>query len=160
MIVFGAAHLCRILGEFAAYYSQDQVHRSLDMTPSCPAAPARRAAIYRAAEHRWRHSPLMFAALIIGHHRSISAFWNVASPSGVCWSLGKLSWPSAAIRARRSGAAIAAWTAELSFATTSVGAPLGIQRPTHVDRWNPGRPASSTVGMSGAAATLVLPAIA
>jgi hypothetical protein len=57
-------------------------------------------------EFRGGHSPLMLAALIIGHHRSISAFWNVASPSGVCWSRGKLSCPIAAIRARRLESAI------------------------------------------------------
>jgi len=31
MIVFGEAHLRRILGEFAAYYNKVRVHRSLDM---------------------------------------------------------------------------------------------------------------------------------
>jgi hypothetical protein len=30
------------------------------------------------------HSDLMFAALMIGHHFSISAFWKPASASGVC----------------------------------------------------------------------------
>jgi transposase InsO family protein len=30
MIVFGQAHLCRILGKFAAYYNESRIHRSLD----------------------------------------------------------------------------------------------------------------------------------
>jgi Integrase core domain len=29
MIVFGQAHLCRILGKFAAYYNESRIHRSL-----------------------------------------------------------------------------------------------------------------------------------
>ena len=37
MIVFGEAHLRRILGEFAAYYNKVRVHRSLDID-----APVRR----------------------------------------------------------------------------------------------------------------------
>src|SRR5262245_36064843 len=34
------------------------------------------------------HSALMPAALMIGHHFSISTFCNVASACGVCWSGG------------------------------------------------------------------------
>jgi len=36
----------------------------------------------------------MFAALMIGHHFSISALWNAASPSGVCCSRAATSSPS------------------------------------------------------------------
>ena len=35
-----------------------------------------------------RYSTLMFAALMIGPHFSISAFWNAPSASGVCCSGG------------------------------------------------------------------------
>ena len=34
------------------------------------------------------HSALMFAALMIGHHFSISDFCSAASTAGVCWSRG------------------------------------------------------------------------
>ena len=37
---------------------------------------------------------LMPAALMIGHHFSISALWKAASPSGVCSSRVAISWPS------------------------------------------------------------------
>jgi hypothetical protein len=30
MIVFGQAHLRRVLGKFAAYYNESRIHRSLD----------------------------------------------------------------------------------------------------------------------------------
>jgi K+-sensing histidine kinase KdpD len=39
------------------------------------------------------YSALMFAALMIGHHFSISAFWRARSASGVCCSRGKISCP-------------------------------------------------------------------
>jgi transposase InsO family protein len=35
MIVFGEAHLRRIIGEFAAYYNKVRVHRLLDQEPVC-----------------------------------------------------------------------------------------------------------------------------
>jgi Phage integrase, N-terminal SAM-like domain len=37
------------------------------------------------------HSALIPAALMIGHHLSISAFWKAWSASGVCWSRGGIS---------------------------------------------------------------------
>ena len=37
------------------------------------------------------YSALMLAALMIGHHFSISAFWNAASASGVCCSRGGIT---------------------------------------------------------------------
>jgi hypothetical protein len=46
------------------------------------------------------HSALMFAALMIGHHFSISAFCWAASASGVCCSRGHVPW-----RYRRSAGA-------------------------------------------------------
>src|SRR5919197_4536959 len=42
---------------------------------------------YRRGEN-WPHSALMFAAFMIGHHFSISAFRYAASASGVCCSGG------------------------------------------------------------------------
>ena len=45
---------------------------------------------YRTGRNRQpkTHSALMFAALMIGHHFSISAFCCTASASGVCLSRG------------------------------------------------------------------------
>ena len=57
-----------------------------------PAGPAEE--LQHAELHR--HSALMPAALTIGHHFSISAFWNAPSACGVSWSTGGMSWPSAA----------------------------------------------------------------
>src|SRR5215469_1214462 len=48
---------------------------------------------------RAHHSPLIPAALMIGHHLSISAFWKAASPCGVCCSRVATSRPSCAKRA-------------------------------------------------------------
>ena len=39
------------------------------------------------------HPALMPAALMIGHHFSISAFCNLPSASGVCWSAGGIASP-------------------------------------------------------------------
>ena len=44
------------------------------------------------------HSLLIFAALMIGHHFSISALWKVPSASGVCCSRGNSSMPRSANR--------------------------------------------------------------
>jgi hypothetical protein len=33
MIVFGEAHLRRILGKYAAYYNESRIHRSLNKMP-------------------------------------------------------------------------------------------------------------------------------
>src|SRR5262245_57564379 len=38
LIVFGEAHLRRILGRYAAYYNESRIHRSLDK--ACPIPPA------------------------------------------------------------------------------------------------------------------------
>jgi hypothetical protein len=37
------------------------------------------------------HSAVIRAALMIGHHLSISAFWKARRASGVCWSGGATS---------------------------------------------------------------------
>ena len=42
---------------------------------------------------RVAYSALILAALMIGHHFSISAFCKAASASGVCCSRGEMSWP-------------------------------------------------------------------
>jgi hypothetical protein len=42
---------------------------------------------------RKNYSALMPAALIIGHHFSMSAFCNARSAPGVCWSRGGTSYP-------------------------------------------------------------------
>jgi hypothetical protein len=73
------------------------------------------------------HSPLMFAALMIGHHLSISAFCNAPRAAGVCWARGKTSCPKSASRARTFGSAKASMTAALSLAVILFGVPLGTQ---------------------------------
>ena len=45
------------------------------------------------------YSALMLAALISGHHFSISALWWAASASAVCCSRGGISWPRPMSRA-------------------------------------------------------------
>ena len=50
------------------------------------------------------------------------------------------------------GSASAPAIAALSFAMTSFGVPLGAQTACQIETWKPGRPASSTVGISGAEA--------
>src|SRR5215470_5703126 len=102
------------------------------------------------------HSALMLAALIIGHQVSISRFCKSSSASGVCCSRGKTSCPISARRERIVGSAEAATIAALSLAITGDGVPLGAQMACQADIWNPGSPASSTVGTSGAAAMRVL----
>jgi hypothetical protein len=97
------------------------------------------------------HSPLMPAALMIGHHFSISALCSAPTASGVGWSRGKISWPSSASRDRTVGSASASTVAALSFQTASFGVRLGTQSALQRETYHPGRPASSTVGMSGAA---------
>jgi hypothetical protein len=62
------------------------------------------------------YSPLMLAALMIGHHFSISALCNAPSASGVCCSRGKISCPRSARRARAVGSARPSTTAALSRA--------------------------------------------
>ena len=51
---------------------------------------------------------------------------------------------------RTAGSSSASTAAALSFAMISFGVPFGTQSPDHSVMWKPGRPASSTVGMSGA----------
>ena len=102
-----------------------------------------------------RHSPLIFAALAMGHHFSISAFCNAPRASGVCRARGKTSCASSASRARTLGLAKASVTAAFSLAVIFFGVPLGSQSPCHCEMSNPGNPASSSVGMSGAESSRV-----
>jgi hypothetical protein len=85
------------------------------------------------------------------YHRSISAFCKVASPSGDCCSSGATALPNSAYRALRAGSARAAATAVLSLATISFGVFFGAHSQSHVEKYAPGTPASSAVGMLGAA---------
>src|SRR5215813_7695476 len=101
------------------------------------------------------YSGLMFADLMIGHHYSISAFCRAASASGVCWSRGTTSCPRSASRFCTTGSANASFAAPLSLAITSFGVPLGAHSAPQTDMWNCGKPASSTVGISGAEARRV-----
>src|SRR6266849_3770089 len=77
------------------------------------------------------HSPLMLAALMIGHHFSTSALWKAASASGVCWSTAGTSWPRSANRARTFALASASTTAALSLPMTVFGVPLGANSANH-----------------------------
>src|SRR5262249_19644510 len=74
---------------------------------------------------------LMFAALMIGHHFSISAVWYAASASGVCCSRGNISWPRFASRARTFGSASASTTAALSLLMTVLGVAFGANSANH-----------------------------
>src|SRR5262249_19237889 len=98
----------------------------------------------------------MLAALMIGHHLSISAFWNAANPSKVCSSRVGISWPKSASRSFTLGSANAWATALLSLISMGLGVPLGAHMPDQTETWRPGTPASSTVGISGAAGNRVL----
>src|SRR5215813_12015768 len=71
------------------------------------------------------YSALMPAALMIGHHFSISALWNAASACGVCSSRDTICWPRSASRWRTPGSVSASTAAALSLATTSGGVPFG-----------------------------------
>src|SRR5262245_30265743 len=76
----------------------------------------------------------------------------------VCRSRGKISCPRSVSRARTAGSAKVSTTAALSLATTLAGMPLGPKNPCQLITWKPGRPASSALGMSGAAARRLLSA--
>ena len=75
----------------------------------------------------------MPAALMIGHHFSISVFWNAASPSGVCCARGATSRPSSVNRFWIAGSDKAYTVAALSFAMISFGVPFGAQKPNQPD---------------------------
>src|SRR5262245_8077726 len=94
----------------------------------------------------------MLAALMIGHHLSISALLNAASPSGVCCSAVATSSPSSKNLAFTAGSASTCLIAPLSLAITSPGVPLGAKKPNQPDMYQPGTPPSSEVGMFGIAA--------
>src|SRR5262249_31342097 len=99
-----------------------------------------------------RYSGLIFAALMIGHHFSISAFCRSASAAGVCWSREKISCAKSASRARTLGLAKVSTVAALSLAMMSFDVRAGAQKPNQILASRFGNPASSTVGISGAAA--------
>src|SRR5262245_17118583 len=73
------------------------------------------------------HSALMLAALMIGHHLSISASWRARSLSGACSSRGTTWSPRSTSRWRVAGAARAATIAALSLPMTCFGVPFGAQ---------------------------------
>ena len=106
------------------------------------------------------HSALMLAALMIGHHFSASAFWKAPSASGVCWSRRKISWPRLASRRCTLASAKASTTAAFSLMTISLGVRLGAQSANQIEKYNPANPASSIVGISGAAARRLLAVMA
>src|SRR5262249_46377125 len=71
------------------------------------------------------HSTLIPAALMTGHHLSISALWKAASASGVSCSGGKMSCARSTSFRRMPGSASAFTTASFSLATISGGVALG-----------------------------------
>src|SRR6516165_5427857 len=73
------------------------------------------------------HSALMLAALMIGHHLSISASWRARSLSGACSSRGTTWSPRSTSRWRVAGAARASTIAALSLPMTCFGVPFGAQ---------------------------------
>ncbi len=63
------------------------------------------------------YSPLMPAALMIGHHFSISAFCFAPSAAAVCCSRGKMSWPMSFSRCLTVASSSVSTIAALSLAT-------------------------------------------
>src|SRR5206468_2484547 len=93
---------------------------------------------------RRRHSGgLMLAALMIGHHLSISALWKAPSASGVCSSGFAITCPSSMSRCRTAASARVSITAASSLATTSLGVPLGAHSPFQNEMYMPDTPTSS-----------------
>src|ERR1044071_7240000 len=86
---------------------------------------------------------------MIGHHFSISAFWNAAKPSGVCCAGAATSRPSSVNFALTAGSASTWRIAPLSLSIASFGVPFGAQKPNQPDIRKPGTPPSADVGMSG-----------
>src|SRR5437879_13260523 len=75
------------------------------------------------------YSALIFAALMIGHQRSASAFWNARSASGDCCASGVISMPSSSKRCFTEGSARACTVVAFSLAMISFGVSLGTQSP-------------------------------
>src|SRR5215831_4141016 len=93
----------------------------------------------------------MFAALIIGHHFSISFLWNARTPPGVRCSSDGISRPRSENSRLTFGSMRALTTAPLSLAMISLRVPLGAHKPCHQGMWRPGTPTSSMIGTLGAA---------
>jgi hypothetical protein len=102
---------------------------------------------------------LKFAASIIAAILAISPSAR-RERFGVSLSFGGICKPRFSSCLRTAGSFKASTAAALSFATTSLGVSLGTQRPDHSVMWNPGNPASSTVGMSAADSTRLLSVMA
>ena len=97
-----------------------------------------------------RHSPLMLAALMIGHHFSISALTSNPSDFGVCSEGGKISIPMLSSRRRTAASAKATIPAPLSFSMMFAGVPLGANMAHQGENVRAGNPTSAAVGISGA----------
>jgi hypothetical protein len=115
------AHACAQRSTARAVSFFDPI-RSRDEKTRCDAARCRNLA----DRDLWNvqpadHSPLMFAALMIGHHFSISAFCSAPSASGVCWSRRKISSPISAKSARTFASANVSNIAALSFVMNVAG---------------------------------------
>src|SRR6266852_8658570 len=107
-----------------------------------------------------RHSALMLDALMIGHHRSDSAFWNARKASGDCCASGVISIPSSSKRLRTIGSARTCTIVAFSLAMISFDVSFGTQSPYQSEAKKPRRPASSAVGISGDEGNRVRPVIA
>src|SRR3981189_550403 len=106
------------------------------------------------------HSALMLDALMIGHQRSDSAFWNARRASGDCCASGVISIPSSSKRVRTIGSARTCAIVAFSLAMISFGVSLGTQSPYQSEAKKPRRPASAPAGISGDEGNRVLPVIA
>src|ERR1019366_195925 len=78
-------------------------------------------------QERRNYSALILAALIMGHHLSISDCWKVRSASGVCCSSGNISCERLMSFSRVAGLANAFTSASLSLTMMSLGVPFGTQ---------------------------------
>src|SRR5262249_3489113 len=75
------------------------------------------------------HSALIFAALIGGHHFSMSARWRAPSACAVRSLAAGSSWPRSVMRLARAGSARLSTSASLSLPIASGGVPLRTNRP-------------------------------
>lgn len=101
---------------------------------------------------RFDHSPLTFAALMIGIQRAISLFTKAASGCRPRAALSGTSPPMSSRRLRTLGSSNALSMASLSFSQIACGVPFGANSANQGDAWNSGSPASFEVGTFGMAA--------
>ncbi len=97
---------------------------------------------------------------MIGHQRSVSAFWNARKASGDCCAEGVISIPNSSKRFCTEGSTSTRINVVFSLAIISFGVSFGTQSPYQSEAKKPGSPASSAVGIPGDDGSRVLPVIA